>query len=46
MRGTLDARRQRAEAAECSALDEQCRCASRERLAIARKLHDVLAHSL
>ena len=45
-RGTLDARRQRAEAAHRSTLDEQRRRASEERLAIARELHDVLAHSL
>ncbi|MFD6058027.1 sensor histidine kinase [Rhodococcus wratislaviensis] len=45
-RGTLDARRQRAEAAQRSVLDEQRRRASEERLAIARELHDVLAHSL
>ncbi|MGV9862087.1 sensor histidine kinase [Rhodococcus koreensis] len=45
-RGTLDARRQRAEAAQRSTLDEQRRRASEERLAIARELHDVLAHSL
>ncbi|MFC9549362.1 sensor histidine kinase [Rhodococcus sp. NPDC056960] len=45
-RGTLDARRQRAEAARRSAQDEQRRRASEERLAIARELHDVLAHSL
>ncbi|MFC0447267.1 sensor histidine kinase [Rhodococcus jostii] len=45
-RGTLDARRQRAEAAERGAVEEQRRRASEERLAIARELHDVLAHSL
>ncbi|RZL76465.1 MAG: sensor histidine kinase [Rhodococcus sp. (in: high G+C Gram-positive bacteria)] len=45
-RGMLDARRQRAEAAERGALEEQRRRASEERLAIARELHDVLAHSL
>ncbi|MFC9356584.1 sensor histidine kinase [Rhodococcus sp. NPDC057014] len=45
-RGTLDARRQRAEAARRSTLDEQRRRASEERLEIARELHDVLAHSL
>ncbi|PWV67876.1 signal transduction histidine kinase [Nocardia neocaledoniensis] len=45
-RAVLLARRQRAEAAERDAQAQQARAASEERLAIARELHDVLAHSL
>ncbi|MEV6064691.1 sensor histidine kinase [Nocardia asteroides] len=40
------ARRQRAEAARRDEQAQQARAASEERLAIARELHDVLAHSL
>ncbi|WP_083864482.1 sensor histidine kinase [Nocardia brevicatena] len=45
-RAVLEARRQRAEAARRSAQAQRRRRASEERLAIARELHDVLAHSL
>ncbi|MFF2086746.1 histidine kinase [Nocardia sp. NPDC058176] len=45
-RAVVLARRQRAEAAERDAQAQQARAASEERLAIARELHDVLAHSL
>lgn len=45
-RAVLEARRQRAEAARRSAQAQRRRQASEERLAIARELHDVLAHSL
>ncbi|MEU4601252.1 histidine kinase [Nocardia sp. NPDC023988] len=40
------ARRERAEAAQRDEQAQQARAASEERLAIARELHDVLAHSL
>ncbi|MBP2187804.1 sensor histidine kinase [Nocardia goodfellowii] len=45
-RTVLDARRQRAEAARRDEEAQRERRASEERLAIARELHDVLAHSL
>lgn len=45
-RAVLEARRQRAEAARRSVQAQRRRQASEERLAIARELHDVLAHSL
>ncbi|MEU8897706.1 histidine kinase [Nocardia sp. NPDC048505] len=45
-RAVLDARRQRAEAARRDEEAQRERRASEERLAIARELHDVLAHSL
>ncbi|KAA0022039.1 sensor histidine kinase [Antrihabitans cavernicola] len=45
-RATLEARRQRAAAAKEAEAEERLRRASDERLAIARELHDVLAHSL
>ncbi|MFC9660930.1 sensor histidine kinase [Nocardia sp. NPDC127606] len=45
-RAVVLARRQRAEAAQRDEQAQQARAASEERLAIARELHDVLAHSL
>ncbi|WP_309234693.1 histidine kinase [Nocardia sp. XZ_19_385] len=45
-RAVLDARRQRAEAARRDEEAQRERRAGEERLAIARELHDVLAHSL
>ncbi|MGS2808223.1 sensor histidine kinase [Nocardia sp. MW-W600-9] len=45
-RAVVVARRQRAEAARRDEEAQQARAASEERLAIARELHDVLAHSL
>lgn len=45
-RAVLEARRQRAEAARRDEQAQRQRAASEERLAIARELHDVLAHSL
>ncbi len=45
-RAVTEARRQRAESAKLSEIEAQRRRASDERLAIARELHDVLAHSL
>ncbi|MGW6426620.1 sensor histidine kinase [Nocardia sp. NPDC055053] len=45
-RAVVVARRQRAEAARRDEQAQQARAASEERLAIARELHDVLAHSL
>ncbi|MFD6398317.1 sensor histidine kinase [Nocardia sp. NPDC060249] len=45
-RAVVLARKQRAEAAERDEQAQQARAASEERLAIARELHDVLAHSL
>ncbi|MFE6924245.1 sensor histidine kinase [Nocardia sp. NPDC057663] len=45
-RAVVVARRQRAEAAHRDEQSQQARAASEERLAIARELHDVLAHSL
>ncbi|GAD84642.1 sensor histidine kinase [Nocardia asteroides] len=45
-RAIVLARRQRAEAARRDEQAQQARAASEERLAIARELHDVLAHSL
>ncbi|MEU4646566.1 sensor histidine kinase [Nocardia fluminea] len=45
-RAVVLARTQRAEAAQRDEQAQQARAASEERLAIARELHDVLAHSL
>ncbi len=45
-RAVIEARRQRADAAKQTESEERRRRASDERLAIARELHDVLAHSL
>ncbi|WP_446224057.1 sensor histidine kinase [Nocardia sp. IBHARD005] len=45
-RAVVLARKQRAEAAQRDEQAQQARAASEERLAIARELHDVLAHSL
>lgn len=45
-RAVTEARHQRAEAAKQSEIEARRRRASDERLAIARELHDVLAHSL
>ncbi len=45
-RAVVLAREQRAEAAQRDEQAQQARAASEERLAIARELHDVLAHSL